>query len=280
MKTTNRHAQKYCFLFVMLTSFICLFSHAGADSQKTKIAVLDFQMQGEKFETGDIGKIVAEWITTCLVETGRFDVVERRLLQKIIEEQKVSASGLIDPGSAAQVGKMLGAKHIITGAVLSVGKRIEINARIISVEEGAIIAAVNVIADSESKLRQKVAEVGGKIVSAFPIDGYILKRSKDKVVLDLGAASGIREGMRFLVVKEGNVIKHPKTGKVVDVEIIKVGELELKEIGNKTSTCIILKEVSSKAVEEGMTVKSIPDKQEVSLPSEDLPKPTIPLPGL
>jgi len=66
------------FLTVILSALI---SHtAMADFKKTKIAVLDFQTQGEKFETDDMGKIVAEWLITDLVKEGRFDVIERRLL--------------------------------------------------------------------------------------------------------------------------------------------------------------------------------------------------------
>jgi curli biogenesis system outer membrane secretion channel CsgG len=60
---------------------------AGADFKKTKVAVLDFQLQGNGYETDDMGLIVAEWFITALVREGRFDVVERALLNKILAEQ-------------------------------------------------------------------------------------------------------------------------------------------------------------------------------------------------
>jgi curli biogenesis system outer membrane secretion channel CsgG len=61
------------------------------------------------------------------VKTGRFEVVERALLQKILEEQKLSMTGVIDKSSASQIGKVLGVKAIITGSVLKFKKTIEIN---------------------------------------------------------------------------------------------------------------------------------------------------------
>jgi len=76
-------------------------SPAHAQFKKTKIAVLDFQMQGEQTSSKDMGKIVSEWLITGLVETGRFDVIERRLLEKLLEEQKLGVTGAIDPNSAA-----------------------------------------------------------------------------------------------------------------------------------------------------------------------------------
>ncbi|HEY6837251.1 MAG TPA: FlgO family outer membrane protein, partial [Geobacteraceae bacterium] len=109
---------------------------ARADFKKIKIAVLDFQQNG-RFDTPDVGKMVAEWFTTSLVETGRFDIIERRLLQQLIEEQKIGTSGIIDPRSASQIGKVLGVKTVVTGTVQSFEGRLEVNARLISVETGS-----------------------------------------------------------------------------------------------------------------------------------------------
>ena len=93
-------------------------TEARAEFKRTKIAVLDFQIQGGKNDNPDMGKIVAEWFITALVQEGRFDVIERRLLEKVIEEQKIGVSGLVDESSASKLGKVLGAKIVITGTVL------------------------------------------------------------------------------------------------------------------------------------------------------------------
>jgi len=86
--------------------FGCLFallmvspSAAVADFERTKIAVLDFTIQGKGYETEDMGQIVAEWLITAFVKEGRFDVIERRLLEKILGEQKLGATGMLDQGS-------------------------------------------------------------------------------------------------------------------------------------------------------------------------------------
>ena len=49
---------------ILLSFSLCLILiplTASASFEKTKIAVLDFQLQGEGFETKDMSKIVAEW---------------------------------------------------------------------------------------------------------------------------------------------------------------------------------------------------------------------------
>ncbi|MBM4137137.1 MAG: hypothetical protein FJ241_09960 [Nitrospira sp.] len=243
-------------VFISFAFTILFSSQAMADFKKTKIAVLDFQLIGEKLKTEDIGKIVAEWLITGLVETGRFDVIERALLQKVVEEQKIGITGMIDPKSAAQLGKLLGVKTIVSGTVLSIGGTVEINARLISVETGSIMAAEKVRAESSVRLNDLVSKIIGKIVQAFPIEGYIVQRSDNTITIDLGRVGGIKEGMKFIAYKEGKVIRHPKTGEVLDIETIEIGEVEIQDVREKTSTGIILKETDKGAVEYGMMVRS------------------------
>ena len=85
--------------FVRLLIFsLCFFVTSGtavADYEKVKIAVLPFHLQGENFETEDMGRIVAEWLITAFVKEGRFDVIERKLLGELLEEQQMIEAGLV-----------------------------------------------------------------------------------------------------------------------------------------------------------------------------------------
>jgi TolB-like protein len=230
---------------------------ARAEFKKTKIAVLDFQVQGGKNDNPDMGKIVAEWFITALVQEGRFDVIERRLLEKVIEEQKIGVSGIVDEVSASKLGKVLGAKIVITGTVLEFQNVLEVNARILEVESSSIIAAENVKSSSgAARLEDLVVEMAQKIIKDFPLEGYIAQRDEKSVLLDLGQRAGIRKGMRFIAYKEGKVIKHPKTGEVLDIESIETGEIEIVEVNTKTARGIIIKERAPGAVEYGMMVRS------------------------
>ena len=245
-------------LFAILAGAVLLLppSSASAEFKKTKIAVLDFQLQGESFSSKDMGKIVAEWLITGLVETGRFDVIERRLLEKILEEQKLGVTGAIDPSSAAQLGKILGVKTIVSGTLTSLEGFIEINARLINVDTASIVAAEKVRASSASRLNDLVSQITEKIVLAFPLEGYVVQRTGKLVTLDLGKQVGARAGMRFIAFKEGRVIKHPKTGEVLDVETIEIGEIEITEVREKTAAGDVIKESAPEAVSYGTMVRS------------------------
>lgn len=229
----------------------------GADYKKTKIAVLDFQLQGEGHRTADMGEIVSEWLITALVKEGRFDVIERRLLKKIMEEQKLAMSGIVDESSATQLGKLLGVKVIISGSVIKFEDMLEVNARIIDVETATIIAAESVTSTTATGLEEVIAQMAEIIIKDFPLEGYVVHRDDNSIVIDLGKLAGVKCGMRFSAFREGNVIKHPKTRQVLDVEKIETGIVEIKKVRKKTAQAEIVEEESPGAIEYGNMVTSI-----------------------
>jgi hypothetical protein len=183
-------------------------------------------------------------------------VIERRLLEKIMEEQKLGVTGAIDPNSAAQLGKILGVKIIVSGTVTSLEGYTEINARLINVDTASIIAAEKVRASSAEKLRDLVSRITDKIALAFPMEGYIVQRTGPKVTIDLGKLIGVKPGMKFIAFKEGKIIKHPKTGEVLDVETIEIGIVEIKDVRDKTSSGVVIQEVKPDSIVYGTMVRS------------------------
>lgn len=246
---------------VFLTLFLTMLlpAIASAEFSRTKIAVLDFQLQGEEFDNQDMGTIVAEWFITAMVREGRFDVIERRLLEKILGEQKLALSGVVDAESATQIGKLLGVKVIISGSVMKLKDVTEINARIIDVESASIIAAENVRSSATGRLQDLVVEMSEKIIKNFPLEGYIVNRSGDSVTIDLGLRTGVKKGMRFIVYKEGQIIKHPKTGEVLDVERIETGKITIESVSQKICSAKVDEEESPGAINYGQQVKSLID---------------------
>jgi len=249
--------------FFLLTSLILSMpGTSAAEFKKTKIAVLDFKLQGEGFETEDMGAIVAEWFITAFVKEGRFDVVERGLLNKIMEEQKLGLTGIMDETTATQIGKILGVQAIISGSVLKLENVLEINARIIDVESASIRAAESVKSSKVQNLQDLVVQMSEKIIKNFPLQGYIVNKIDDQVSIDLGSSAGVKAGMEFIAYKEGKIIKHPKTGEVLDVERIETGKLYVTRVRDKIAEAKITAEEEPGAVKYGQMVYSVVEPPE------------------
>lgn len=265
--------KKWILLVPVVVFLIFLPYTASAEFKKIKVAVLDFQLQGEGYDTEDMGKIVSEWLITALVKEGRFEVVERRLLEQIFQEHKLIMTGVVDEQSATQLGKLLGVKVIISGSVLKFKNFTEVNARIIDVESASIITAESAKSTSTERLEELVKQMAEKIIKDFPLQGYIVNKEEQRVVIDVGRRAGVKRGMRFVVYKEGEVIRHPKTGEILDVKTIETGVLEIDKVKTKISEGKIVKEYKPEIVEYGQMVKSVPELFPPPVVSKPVKKP-------
>ncbi|GBD93111.1 putative lipoprotein/NMB1164 precursor [bacterium BMS3Abin05] len=70
-----------------------------------------------------VGRGLSDMLVTALVKSGKYTVVERGSLDKVLTEQKLGLSGLVTPQTAAQVGKLLGVELAIVGSVTEFGHK-------------------------------------------------------------------------------------------------------------------------------------------------------------
>lgn len=86
---------------------------------KLRIAVVEFE--NKTVYGSRLGTAAADILVTELARTNRFILIERQKLEKVMAEQKLGLTGAVDPSTAAQMGKILGAAAIVTGAVSQYG---------------------------------------------------------------------------------------------------------------------------------------------------------------
>ena len=125
---------------------------------KIGVAVMDFETKvpGHGWR---VGYGASDMLTTALVKCKKFRVYERDKLASIMKEQGLQLSGAVDGATAVRVGKLIGVKYIVTGAVTEYGTSksgfnlpgyfamgktgyaAAVDIRIVSVETGEIIFA-------------------------------------------------------------------------------------------------------------------------------------------
>ena len=107
---------------------------------KKKITVLDFaDLDGN---TTDLGKYVAEQLTVEFVSEDRgFTVVDRANLKKLLEEHKLTASGLVNPENAKKLGSFSGVDALILGTIVPMTPNIKLTAKIIATDTADIVGA-------------------------------------------------------------------------------------------------------------------------------------------
>ncbi len=86
-----------------------------------KIAVLPFDDGSIKDRwwknNWDVGKGISDELVTELLKTGKFRLIEREQIDKVLNEQNFGTSGRVDNNSAAKIGKILGVQYLVMGRV-------------------------------------------------------------------------------------------------------------------------------------------------------------------
>jgi TolB-like protein len=104
------------------------------------IAVVDFtDLQGNVTE---LGRFLAEELSVALASAGKgFEVVDRTHLKTLLQEHKLSSSGLIDPQTARKLGEIAGVEALVTGSITPFGDSVRLTVKTLNTNTAKMIGA-------------------------------------------------------------------------------------------------------------------------------------------
>jgi TolB-like protein len=127
------------------------------DNGSKKVTVLDFtDLQGGSSE---LGKYIAEQLTVDFVMAKRnFAVLDRANLKSILAEHKLTATGLVDPENAKQLGKFAGVDALIIGNIIPMGENINLTAKVITTETAEVVCAAKAKFKTDDTVKQLLTQ--------------------------------------------------------------------------------------------------------------------------
>ena len=144
---------------------------AAQDTRRT-IAVMYFQNNAllNKEGMAPLEKGLTDMLITELTKISALKVVERSQLEQLMKEMGLGASGAIDPSTAQNMGKLLGAETLLLGAFATdmSGKKMRLDARIVEVETGVTLKAEE-MTDKTDKLFKMVSKLTKKIAKQLDV---------------------------------------------------------------------------------------------------------------
>lgn len=163
---------------------------------KPSLAVSDFQGRGVSAEEA---LTLSDRYTAEIMQTGRFQVLERSRISEIMKEHAFRQSWCNDAACAVEIGRLIAVRKMVIGAVSRVGGIFTVNVRMVDVETGAI--ETNLSEDCDCGLEEVLTGVLGRMASKMA--GTAGKGEGAVVSLDKGDASlfvkSTPEGARVLV---------------------------------------------------------------------------------
>ncbi len=178
---------------------------------------------------GQVGAALTEQLTTALIDTGHFIVLERAALQEVLGEQDLGANGRVNHETAAPIGKMTGAEWLIKAAIteytdrksssggslllrnLGIGEKkkeayVALDLRIIDAATGQVVDSVKADGRSHS----------GGIQAGFAAAGVALNGHKeDTTPIGQATRAALVEAVDFICQRMEQV---PWQSRVMDVE--------------------------------------------------------------
>ena len=196
------------------------------------LTFIDFQEQGGLSERDGYSSVMAIQLADRLNASGRVQVVERVLIERLLEELNLGSSDLADPETALQLGRVLAAKLLGTGTLFFVPNGMLFNMRLIDTETSAIPKVVTRQIPEQSSMEQELNQLNREllrtIIEKYPLRGYVVQNEGDQVLINLGSRQGVVLGTRFEVLGEAKTIVYkgkklkgsPET--IAQIEVVRV----------------------------------------------------------
>lgn len=125
-------------------------------SSKRTVAVVDFtDLQGNVTE---LGRFVAEEMALGLVTARKgLSVVDRTHLKVLMQENKLDATGVIDPATARKIGQILGVEALVTGTITPFADTVRIVVKVLDTTTARIVAAASADMSKNRTLEELLA---------------------------------------------------------------------------------------------------------------------------
>ena len=194
-----------CRIFALLLTL----ANLTAQDTRPSVAVLDFEAKGIAVYEAET---LTERLRSEISNTNAVRLTDRKLLEKILEEQGLQQSGCTTDECAAEVGQLLGAQYIISGSIGKLGNTYTIDAKMVSVTTGAA---------ERAKTVSYKGEISGLIVEMEILAWEIV---------------GLKAPQRLLIKRGGASMDDKMTVAILDFEPRGISTLEAQTLTDRFAT--------------------------------------------
>jgi TolB-like protein len=136
------------------------------------IAVFPFTNGGsygpnrENLESLEVG--MQQMLLTELAQNPALRIVERTAVKALLDEQNLAEAGRVDPATAAQVGKLVGARYVVTGSFVDLYGNFRLDGRVVDVQTGEVMRTAQA-QDRTAKMYDIIVNLSGKITDGLSL---------------------------------------------------------------------------------------------------------------
>lgn len=171
---------------------------------------------------------LSEWLNA----SGRLKVVERVVMDRLLEELNIGSSQLADPQTALKLGKVFAAQIIVTGSLYNMPSKTLLNLRMINTQTTAIAKVMThefqPDESFEKELRVLNRNILKTVIEQYPLKGFIVEVNNDLALINIGSNQGVVLGTIFDVIEEKKPITYK--GRVLKSSPKTIGKLKISRV--------------------------------------------------
>lgn len=278
---------------ILICTLLIFCSAVSVEAAKKVIAVIPLDYVSGS-NTKESSEKLTDQIITVLQNSGRYTVVDYTQMTSILRAQGFQNLA-VNPDTAVEVGKLIGANYMLVGKVTSatIEKNIPVDAgrkilgkilpidssytngmvpdkkgevsaeiRFINIETGEVTFAKSISGsgtdnDDRQALDKACKDCADNFLDEIiaNLSGRVAEISGNDIYIDIGTESGLRKGMTLSIERETEPIII--NTKIVGMKTIKIGKAKVTEVNAEYSICKIISTEKGKTVQKGDVVKKV-----------------------
>lgn len=216
-------------------------------SRPMVLSFMDFQESGGLSERNGFSSVLTNELSDRLNASGRVQVVDGFLIGRLLEELNIESSDITNSAAGSKLGKMLDVKIIGIGSIYHLQSGMVMSLKLIDTETFELPKVINRQFDSSVSLDTELNHLNREILTAliqkYPLRGFVVKASKDRIMINLGSKQGVSENTKFKVLKERKPIEYK--GKILHSAPKTIAQLQVVQIEPDLCYTRILNQQSS-----------------------------------
>ena len=201
-------------------------------SRPLVISFIDFAEKGGLPDREGFSTVMLTELTNHLNASGRVKVVERVLIERVLEELNLGTSELANPETSLKLGKIFAAKLIGTGSIHYLPQGTMVTLRMIDTETTDIPQLTTKQFAGEASVDSGVLQINREILkmamAKYPLRGYIASVADGEAVITIGSRQGVVPGTRFDILEEQKPLEY--RGKTLARLPMATGQVEVVRV--------------------------------------------------
>ncbi len=197
-------------------------------SRPFTMTLLDFESAGMMTMASEF-EFIRVALTQKLQNKDRIEMVEREMIDKVLQELNLSSGALASKDTRNRLGRLMGASFIATGKYSRFENEVQVIVRLIETETTQAKVSIMPIFEGDMTPAQIAEATADKLMEEirkqYPLKGKISEVKDNSVKLNIGSKAGVEKGMVM---------------EVLDDELLKIGSVKVNNVGPEVAMAEII----------------------------------------